>query len=173
VCLLIDSEDQKNRQTQVYPVVDDFADFLLKTPKEQRVGFVFNVFQSSVVICRRPDTVSGLITDIGQAAKVDEKDGKEKFASAHDLRRAFGTRWARIVPSGILQQLMRHASIETTMSFYVNITAKLILLVFCNTPDRSRTCGLRFRKAPLYPAELRGHLRNYTQFSARTPLKFV
>lgn len=78
VCLLIDSEDQKNRQTQVYPVVDDFADFLLKTPKEQRVGFVFNVFQSSGVISRRPDTVSGWITDIGQATKVkvDEKDGQ-------------------------------------------------------------------------------------------------
>lgn len=51
-------------------------------------------------------------------------DGKEKFASAHDLRRAFGTRWGKIVPPGILKELMRHANIETTMNFYVNITAK-------------------------------------------------
>jgi len=33
-------------------------------------------------------------------------------------------RWAKIVPASLLQQLMRHSSIETTMSFYVNITAK-------------------------------------------------
>lgn len=126
VCLMIDSEDQKNRETQVYPVVDDFAQFLLKTPKNQRQGFVFNVFQASGVVSRRADTVSGWIVEIGKAAKVkvDEKDGTEKFASSHDLRRAFGTRWAKIVPSGLLQQLMRHASIETTMSFYVDITAK-------------------------------------------------
>lgn len=43
---------------------------------------------------------------------------------AHDIRRAFGTRWAKIVPASHLQQLMRHSNIETTMSFYVNITAK-------------------------------------------------
>ena len=27
----------------------------------------------------------------------------------------------------------------------------------CGTPDRIRTCDLRFRKAMLYPAELRAH----------------
>jgi|GEM_PF-1790003 len=57
-------------------------------------------------------------------SKVDEKDGAEKFASSHDIRRAFGTRWARIVPSGILQQLMRHSSVETTLKYYVNISPK-------------------------------------------------
>lgn len=36
-----------------------------------------------------------------------------------------------------------------------------------STPDRSRTCGLRFRKAPLYPAELRGRCNEYTQFESR------
>ena len=56
--------------------------------------------------------------------KVNDKDALEKFASAHDLRRAFGTRWAKIVPPGILKELMRHSSLETTMNFYVSITAK-------------------------------------------------
>jgi integrase len=53
-----------------------------------------------------------------------EKRGSRKFASAHDIRRAFGTRLAKIVPASLLQQLMWHSSIETTMRFYVNITAR-------------------------------------------------
>jgi integrase len=126
VCLMIDGGNQKNRQALTYPVVDDFAEFLLNTPENERHGFVFNAMGSNGNVSRRVDTVSTWIVDIGKAAKikVDEKAGSEKFASAHDIRRAFGTRWAKIVPASLLQQLMRHSSIETTMSFYVNITAK-------------------------------------------------
>ena len=126
VCLMIDGGNQKNRQTIVYPVVDDFAVFLLQTPQDERQGFVFNPFRVRAGICRRVDTVSNWIVAIGDKAgvKVDDKDGKEKIASAHDLRRAFGTRWAKFVPPGILKKLMRHSSIETTMNFYVSITAK-------------------------------------------------
>ncbi len=42
-----------------------------------------------------------------------------KYASAHDLRRSFGTRWAPKVKPATLQLLMRHASIETTLRYYV------------------------------------------------------
>jgi integrase len=48
---------------------------------------------------------------------VNKTDGK--FASAHDLRRSFGTRWAARVKPATLQLLMRHKSIETTMKYYV------------------------------------------------------
>ena len=47
----------------------------------------------------------------------------KKFATAHDLRRAFGTRWAKKVMPAVLQRLMRHQSIGTTMKFYVGIEA--------------------------------------------------
>ncbi len=43
----------------------------------------------------------------------------EKYASAHDLRRSFGTRWASRVKPTTLQLLMRHESIETTLKYYV------------------------------------------------------
>lgn len=46
--------------------------------------------------------------------------GKEKYASAHDLRRSFGTRWAGKVKPVTLQLLMRHESVETTMKYYVD-----------------------------------------------------
>lgn len=126
VCLMIDGGNQKNRQALTYPVVDEFAEFLLQTPERERKGFVFNAMGQNGKLSRRVDTVSTWIVNIGKAAKVkvDEKGGSEKFASAHDIRRAFGTRWAKIVPASLLQQLMRHSNIETTMAFYVNITAK-------------------------------------------------
>ena len=133
--------DQKNRETVFYPVVDDFADFLLKTPPEQREGFVFNPQRGSGKISRRVDTVSGWIVDIGEKAcvKVDMRKSRKKnrkpedseevpvWGSAHDMRRAFGYRWAQIAPPMILRDLMRHASVQTTEKYYVGINAKKTL----------------------------------------------
>jgi integrase len=39
------------------------------------------------------------------------------------LRRGFGCRYAGKVPAQVLQRLMRHANIKTTMDFYANIDA--------------------------------------------------
>ena len=70
-----------------------------------------------------------LVGDIGETAGIivdtNPKTGKaRKYASAHDLRRSFGQRWAKRVMPAILQTLMRHASIQTTMQYYVNIEAE-------------------------------------------------
>jgi integrase len=51
---------------------------------------------------------------------------KRKYASAHDLRRAFGLRWSARVMPAVLQQLMRHESIETTMRYYVGRDADAV-----------------------------------------------
>ena len=56
--------------------------------------------------------------------KVDQKDGEPVYASAHDLRRAFGDRWSRIVEPMELKELMRHASVSTTEQFYLSKRAK-------------------------------------------------
>lgn len=64
---------------------------------------------------------------IKDRTKLDE-DGKPvtvaQCASAHDLRRSFGFRWSRRVMPAVLKELMRHASIETTMTFYVGQNAE-------------------------------------------------
>lgn len=137
VYLLIDSESQKNRDTQLYPVVDDFAELLLATPESERTGFVFNPLRGSGKVTRRIDTVSDWIVAVGETAqvKVDirrsrargTKDGElvPVWASAHDLRRGFGTRWARIIEDPkLLMRLMRHSSIETTLNYYIQQDAK-------------------------------------------------
>jgi hypothetical protein len=43
--------------------------------------------------------------------------------SMHTLRKGFGCRYAGKVPAQVLQKLMRHADIKTTMDYYVNIDA--------------------------------------------------
>ncbi len=57
---------------------------------------------------------------VNRNAGTETDDGtKRKYASAHDLRRAFGRRWSARVMPAVLQQLMRHESIDTTMRYYV------------------------------------------------------
>jgi hypothetical protein len=53
---------------------------------------------------------------------VDKARGK--FASAHDLRRSFGERWASRVMPQVLMELMRHESVEKTLRFYVGRNAQ-------------------------------------------------
>lgn len=63
---------------------------------------------------------------------VENDEGKKvkatvrKFASAHDLRRAFGFRWSMRGLPAVLQQLMRHEDIGTTMKYYVGQNAEVM-----------------------------------------------
>lgn len=70
--------------------------------------------------------IGSVVCKIGEAAnvKVSEDGGKVKFASAHDLRRSFGERWASRVMPNVLQELMRHDNIQTTLRYYVGQNAK-------------------------------------------------
>ncbi len=74
--------------------------------------------------------MSTLVASIGKVAGVvtsqRERKGEvvKEFASAHDLRRAFGFRWSRHIMPTILRELMRHESIETTMKYYVGVNAE-------------------------------------------------
>jgi integrase len=64
---------------------------------------------------------------VGTRAKVNDEGEPEtvsKFASAHDLRRAFGFRWSRRVKPRGLKELMRHTDISPTMRFYVGLNAQ-------------------------------------------------
>ncbi|HBL43400.1 hypothetical protein [uncultured Gimesia sp.] len=115
-------------------VVPEFASFLEEVPEDQRTGPVFNpraikCYQERMTAA----AVSKKIADIGEDANIvvgdtgniDKKTGKRKprFASAHDLRRSFGERWAmKVMP----QPLMRHESMETTLKFYAGLNGEKI-----------------------------------------------
>ena len=126
----IPAELEKGNKDRLLPIAPEFAEFLLAIPDEQRKGRVFDPVGLRIRDAKVEDVwASRLIARIGKAAEVcvniDPKTGKEKFASAHDLRRSFGERWSRRVMPQVLKELMRHESIETTMKYYVGRNADM------------------------------------------------
>ncbi|MDX1964137.1 MAG: site-specific integrase [Pirellulales bacterium] len=107
--LIFRASGQKSGKEELVPITPEFAEFLKKTPANKRTGKVF----SSVTRAGR------IISEIGEEAGVVVNE-HGKFASAHDLRRAFGTRLSLRVRPVILQKIMRHASIHTTLKYYVD-----------------------------------------------------
>lgn len=107
------SEGEKGRKDRLLPMTPDFAKWLLRTPEDQRRGRVFPVPYKYL------RNVGKVISAIGKRAEVLANPSTHKYATAHDLRRSFGTRWSSRVKPAVLQLLMRHEDITTTMKFYV------------------------------------------------------
>lgn len=126
--LRVRAELEKGNQDRQLPISPEFAEFLLRTPEAERTGPVFNPLAKRVKAPRLgTHRVSEIISAIGEKAGVKvntDAQGKVKFASAHDLRRSFGERWASRVMPQVLMELMRHESIDTTMKFYVGRNAQ-------------------------------------------------
>ena len=126
--LRIPGEHEKGRRDRLYPVAPEFAELLLSVPQSDRDGFVFNAEKVRDGHSGRGslETCCKFITRLGKTAKivVNRKGDEVKFASAQDLRRAFGTRWSSRVRSPTLQKMMRHSNIETTLRYYVTADAE-------------------------------------------------
>jgi integrase len=124
VMLRIWPQGQKSRRYQLLPVAREFAEMLRQVPEADRRGLVFQPRP------RKPpfdlpmamNSVSRVICQIGKVAGV--RVGESKSVSAHDLRRSFGTRWARHVTMSQLRELMRHASIQTTAKYYLSLDSE-------------------------------------------------
>jgi integrase len=127
VLLRIPAEHEKGGRHRLLPIAPQFEEMLLSVPEDQRTGFVFNPRPMLVKKHERaiPCVATRIISQIGEAAGiVVSRKPKLKYASAHDLRRAFGTRWAKLVTPAVLKDLMRHRQIETTMKYYVGSEAQ-------------------------------------------------
>lgn len=127
--LSIPGELEKGGRDRLLPITPDFTEFLLDTSEDDQRG---RVFQPQYRHGRRSaptlNSVSGTIVKIGKRAGIKAYThpvtGKVKYASAHDLRRSFGARWAMRVMPQVLKELMRHESIETTLRYYVGVNAE-------------------------------------------------
>jgi len=102
---------------------------LLSVPEADRSGFLFNPKPYRILKGRKratDDNAGRVLAKIGKAASVvvDKKEDKTTYASAHDLRSSFGFRWSRRVMPPVLQELMRHESIQTTLKYYVGQDAQ-------------------------------------------------
>jgi integrase len=121
--LIIPAELEKGHKDRILPVTPGFAQLLTEVACVSESDFVFNPThgtgkRASLDVCKRT------IATIGEKAGVivgrpPTKSGKaHKYASAHDLRRAFATRWAKRLMPQQLKELMRHESITTTLTHY-------------------------------------------------------
>ena len=102
---------QKSKRDELLPITPDFVAFL--TTFEFQRGRVFRLPCGT-------DQAGKIVRKIGSAAGIIVNDDG-KHASAHDLRRAFASRWSQKVTPATLRQLMRHRSIATTMKHYVHL----------------------------------------------------
>lgn len=114
--ILYYAEGHKARRDDAVPMVPDLAAWLGKTPKRERWG---RVIELPIAGQRQ---IGEQITAFGRAAGIVVNE-QEKHASAHDLRRSFGTRWAQKVMPNTLKTLMRHRDIQTTLRYYVDVSS--------------------------------------------------
>ncbi|MFA5056468.1 MAG: site-specific integrase [Opitutaceae bacterium] len=128
---------EKGHKDRILPIAPEFAEFLLAVPINQRSGLVFRLQAIECPTAKggrsraMPGTIDSewagrIVSRIGKAAGVvvDTSDaGRIKYATAHDLRRSFGSRWALRVMPPVLKELMRHDDIKTTMKYYVGYNA--------------------------------------------------
>lgn len=117
----IPAEHQKNHKDTLLPMAPEFAE-LLRAVKNRK-GFVFTPTARVKSVHRLcVQSVGKVVSKAGELANV--KVSETKYASAHDFRRSFGLRWSQRVMPQVLQQLMRHETIETTMKYYVGRNAE-------------------------------------------------
>jgi len=110
--LYFSPEGHKGRRGELVPIAPEFAELLLAVPEDERVGLVFPLSSG------RGDP-GGVVAKIGRAARIVTNEKTRKPATAQDYRRSFGTRWAKRVMPVVLQRLMRHKAIQTTLAYYV------------------------------------------------------
>ncbi|WP_425398560.1 tyrosine-type recombinase/integrase [Aeoliella sp.] len=122
--LAFDAESQKSGKVQHVPLAPEAVELL--EPHQRPAGYVFNPQRKNgEPLARHVLKIGKTISRIGKAAGVVTDPAKGKTATAHDLRRAFGSRWSKLVMPATLKELMRHESIETTMTYYVQQNAKM------------------------------------------------
>jgi len=129
--LRIPAEAEKGNTHRLLPITPEFAELLATVPENERQGRVFRLLaRDGKPLSATRHSVGPKVSAIGKRAGVvvSQKDQKGKpvvsYASSHDLRRSFGFRWSRRVMPTVLRELMRHESVETTMTFYVGVNAE-------------------------------------------------
>jgi integrase len=102
--ILIPAAYNKSDEDQWIPLHPELADILKTLPGKTGHLFPFH---------HVPQEVSRRFTKIAKQAGLR--------ISLHDLRRSFGSRYASVVPAPVLQRLMRHADIKTTLTYYTDV----------------------------------------------------
>jgi len=102
--IIIPAAFNKSDEDQWVPLHPDLGEIIQALPRESGHLFPFR---------GDPRQVAKKFARIARAAGLK--------VTLHDQRRSFGSRYASVVPAPVLQRLMRHADIKTTMEYYMNV----------------------------------------------------
>jgi len=128
--LVIPADHAKDGTAREIAMTPDAVAWFRKRPPTRRRGLVFRPLTRYGQAARQEAT-GKTIAKIGRRARVwirdreklDRKTGQRvtvaQFATAHDLRRSFGARWAPYVKPLVLMHMMQHGQIKTTNQFYI------------------------------------------------------
>jgi integrase len=131
--MIFDAE-QKNGKEQQVPLTKDAVRFFRRLGRTE--GYSLK-FPGELKERLSVGTVGRMVGDIGEASGI--RTGTNKFASAHDLRRSFGTRHALRVHPVILKILMRHDDLSTTLKYYIDLDCEAVAAeLFRTTPASNR-----------------------------------
>jgi integrase len=119
------AEFAKGASDQWVPLAPQLAEALLALPRAGRKVFRFTCAGGRSAAL---NTVGWRVIELARAAGVK--------LSMHALRRGFGCRYAGKVPAQVLQKLMRHRNIRTTVDYYANVDAAVEEAVLGPQPDR-------------------------------------
>lgn len=111
----IRAELDKGTEDRLFPMADDFADWLAAVPDIDRTGYVFDFRRQDGSLMDRWD-VARVVGKLGELAGVEVAPGQ--WAGCHAFRRSFGERWSWRVKPRVLKLLMRHKTAATTEQFY-------------------------------------------------------
>ncbi len=167
---------EKGNQDRLLPMAPEFAEFLAATPEADRTGYVFKPEAARVHGERLGALrVCQIVSKIGEKAGVKvatDPKGKIKYASAHDLRRSFGERWASRVMPQVLMELMRHESIDTTLKFYVGRNAQTTADVLWAAHEKAagNIFGNSGPKEPVTPSD-ESHAKPCDDSTSKAPRK--
>ena len=155
--LRIKGEAQKSGKDELLPLTPDFGAFLLQTPEAERRGRVFMLNAANTGIPLTAHCVGEIVAKIGRKAAVVVNKADRKYATCHDLRRSFGTRWAKRVMPAVLQRLMRHEDIQTTMGYYVDLDVdEMADELWANHPATDSNIPVAGNKSGNIAAEVEG-----------------
>jgi integrase len=110
--IILPAEFAKAVEDQWVPLDPVLREALEALPHHGRKVFRF-VSPSGRPVCAA--TMSRRVSQLAKMAGVK--------LTMHSLRKGFGCRYAGKVPAQVLQRLMRHANIKTTMDYYANVDA--------------------------------------------------